>query len=605
MKGMVVSTWIETWKKLFGEKNVVETAKSANFPVDRVYSPLEDVDENVLIAFSAKLAKKVNLTENDLWKKTGLENIRTFHKWYPMYFKKASFLSFLAAMDLVHRLLTRRIKGAKPPRLFFELVDPTRARLRYVSFRDLRSYFLGLLQGASTYFKENISVEIIEQGKKDGKTYIEVEVTAQTPYSENPTFPFLKVFSLGFIKSFFVISVFLIPAIVGVLAWLFFTRFSQPWLAALLTGAATLALSYFPLRDLKKGLGSIKKGLKFLAAKELDKPVIIKDPVELAEMSKAYTEASHTLKETMTGFMGDVQEIETFTEKISGSVEEISGLIDTMSDLSHQVATSAVDISEDTESISSAVNSNVSVLRDIVDRETEMVASLNKAVQDIVDASRNVEDSSNGIGKMSEDFAKLMTVGKDLQSQAGMIMNIAETVTSIAGQTNLLALNAAIEAARSGEAGRGFAVVAEEIRKLAEESGTSAEQIAENLGIINTGINRLTDGLSSQFEEMKTQSGNLKANSERNRDSTTRISSVSQEINHLIVNLQEEAKKLEHISSSIENLLAISEESSATAEEISASTQKFLDEVKEILTSVGKISEFIGSLNENLRGIKL
>jgi methyl-accepting chemotaxis protein len=87
--------------------------------------------------------------------------------------------------------------------------------------------------------------------------------------------------------------------------------------------------------------------------------------------------------------------------------------------------------------------------------------------------------------KVNDTARKILSLGEKSQS----IGNITKLIDDIAEQTNLLALNAAIEAARAGDVGRGFAVVAQEVRKLAERSSESTEEIRQIINEIQAETN--------------------------------------------------------------------------------------------------------------------
>jgi methyl-accepting chemotaxis protein len=120
------------------------------------------------------------------------------------------------------------------------------------------------------------------------------------------------------------------------------------------------------------------------------------------------------------------------------------------------------------------------------------------------------EESRNAIGRAS---TALMTISDRVRSTAAtvgalgsaseQVNEFVDAVSRIARQTNLLALNAAIEAARAGEHGKGFAVVAEEVRKLAEESGRAAKEVAETISVVRENIATAVSSMSLGEQEVR------------------------------------------------------------------------------------------------------
>jgi methyl-accepting chemotaxis protein len=191
--------------------------------------------------------------------------------------------------------------------------------------------------------------------------------------------------------------------------------------------------------------------------------------------------------------------IRTMQENLRDLVSRIQRTAQSVADSANDLQASAEEVNASTDEVASSMEKiaeGAGQQSDLVERTSkvigEMAASIERTARSAEEAAKaSAETSTAAAGggeaarlageKVKKVFARIEAASEQVFAfgeRTKEISKIVEAITSVANQTNLLALNATIEAARAGEYGRGFAVVAEEVRKLAESAGRSAEQIS-------------------------------------------------------------------------------------------------------------------------------
>ncbi|MCM1104047.1 MAG: methyl-accepting chemotaxis protein [Clostridium sp.] len=369
--------------------------------------------------------------------------------------------------------------------------------------------------------------------------------------------------------------------------------------------AAAVVMCILLSRTLSGGVSNITEPLGRAAQGDFTVSLRAKRKDEFGQISDSIEEMIGGIRKLIAGVkqvMGTVTDASGLvgdnTDRLIASSNEISLAI---GEIEHGVAEQAQDSQNCVQHIQT-LSDQIRTVYEYTDEITRVSEDANrtitdgmKVIDDLSEKSRATEDITGAIHK------DIMSLSEQTRS----IGDFANIINDIASQTNLLSLNASIEAARAGDAGRGFSVVAEEIRKLADQSLTAANQIGEIVERIQRQTGETVDSVNRANEIVASQSDSL-------QHTLDAFHNVNSRVGMMVGNLSKITEGMELIENTkttavnvIMNISAVSEQTSANSQQVEGNARRQKEAVEELQKTVNLLRTGAEQLDEAVSHLRV